>query len=205
MSIDFRTDIVAPQAVKLGFDPKQNVFLYENQASGTGETSLFFDLETYYPDSPNGQAVPDDRLQSAVHAYYTLKNELESQGLSMDPNGDVAKEYSDVEKQQNFYGYLHTARKVFSRLLDGVDADQVFEEFSPTNDLEDDWDLYKAAYFDGTGLYMLRDFIDMPRMCANSGIFAKFRSMATPDVIKTIDLLEQPELFDEHGNYADID
>ena len=203
--LQHRTD-TAPKALQpLGFNENQDVFLYENTESSTGETALFFTIETYYPDYEGGQMVQDEILYPAIQNYYTYKQKMADQGLEVDPNEDVVIEYERVVKQDNFYGYLHTARMVFSRLLDGVKADDVFEEFQPTTDDVEDWDLFKAAYFDGTGLYMLRNFIDMPRMCANSGIFSKFRSKATPEQIKTIDLLEQPKLFDEHGNYANID
>lgn len=198
-----RTDSV-PNASLKGFDDNQDVFLYHAPHSVNGEVALYFPLESYYPDFEMGQPVDSDKRFEVVTNYYKTVEQFKELGFEIDENSQVAKEYNEIRDQQKIFNYFETTRALLARLLEGVDAQDVFDDMAPSQDNEEDWADYKAAYFDATGLALIADQIDMPRMANDNKYFMSFRRTATSEQLRTLDLVEHPEYFDAAGNYRDV-
>lgn len=199
-----RTDTV-PEVFLKGVDEQQDVFIYNAPSSVNGEVALYFPLEAYYPDFELAQPVNQDLMFEAVMAYQKIRQNLREMGLGdIDPNSKEAIAYDEVVAQNRFSNYFNTTRALLARLLNNVPPEDVFDDEAPSQDNEEEWADYKAAYFDATGLALIADQIDMPRMAVRSNVFRAFRRSASPEQIRTMDLIEEPSLFDGAGNYRDV-
>lgn len=198
-----RTDNIPTVHLK-GVDEQQDVFLYDAPQSVNGEVALYFTLESYYPDFEMGQPVNSEKRFAAVTAYYKTVEQFKEVGMELGEDSSIVKEYNEIRSQQQVFNYFETTRSLLGRLLEGVDAQDVFDDMAPSQDNEEEWADFKAAYFDATGLALIADQIDMPRMSVNNKYFTSFRRSASPEQIRTIDLVEHPEYFDAAGNYRDV-
>lgn len=194
-AIAHRTDAV-PATHLRGFDPDQNVFLYDQAVTPTQEAALFFPLDSYYPDAPEAQDVPLARLNSVFAAYDTYVDSLGE--ADEDRSHPAVVEYEQVVKQLRANHYFSTARSLLDQLLDGQAPDFVFANNAPEVDDADRFADYKAAFFDATGLVAIAHQLDMPRMAAAGGFHA-FKHDASPAQFQTMDRFSSPERFDSLG------
>lgn len=158
---DYRTDSVPTPAFR-GFDPQQNVFLYDHAATPNREAALFFPLETYYPDDADTAEVPLAVVKEAFLARDAYLAGL--QGEPADTQHPAMVAFADVSSRIRQHDYFRVTRHLFSEMLDGLSPDEAFDRNAPDPTNEDAWADFKSAYFDATGLLALVDHIDMPRM-----------------------------------------
>lgn len=188
----------APSTHLVGFDKEQNVFVYGQAQTPTGQARLFFPLETYYPDATVEDELPTERLAQVVSDYETYLLSL-TDGQDPNPEHPAMVAYQEATKSVRTGYYFSTVRLMLDRLIAGLAPDEVLRTLAPASTTDALlWADHEAAFFDATGLLAILDQVDLPRMGADS-VFNAWRKTATPAQIQTAERLLHPELFDLDG------